>query len=88
MIGRRAVRLRATPPGLSAEVIPSSVDLILAGGSGGLGSVNPAALLPWVDLASLGPGDYTLTVRVDPQIDDSVVIVNPPIVQVRVRRDK
>ena len=88
MIGRRAVHLRATPPGLSVEVIPSAVDLILAGGSGGLGSVNPAALLPWVDLSSLGPGDYTLTVRVEPQIDDSVVIINPPIVQVRVRRDK
>jgi YbbR domain-containing protein len=85
--GRRIV-LRSTPRGLTGLAMPPMVNLILAGGRKALGSINPDALSPWVDLSSLGPGEYTLTVHVDPAVDGDVVRVSPSSVQVRVSSDK
>jgi len=88
VLDSRPLRLRSTPRGLKAQPMPPAVNLILTGGRKALGDVNPDSLVPWVDLSSLGPGEYTLTVHVDPAIEGDVVRVSPSSVQVRVSSDK
>jgi YbbR domain-containing protein len=88
VLGGRQVRLRSTPRGLTGLPMPSVVNLILTGGRKALGNINPDSLVPWVDLSSLGPGEYTLTVHVEPAVEGDVVRVSPASVQVRVASDK
>lgn len=81
-IGPRVVRTRAMPHGLKAQVTPEAVNIVLrAEGQENGPAVD--AILPWIDLSHLGPGEYTLTVHVDPGADASVSRINPPTVQVR-----
>lgn len=86
VLERREVRVLATPRGLRAELIPSTVNVIVTGATANMAV--PATLSPWVDLSRLGPGEYTLTVHVDPAIEGSFVRLEPATVQVHITRDQ
>ena len=42
-------------------------------------------VVPFVDVAGLGPGQYTLPVRVEPAPEFTVTSVSPAAVSVRIR---
>jgi hypothetical protein len=82
-LARRVIRVQATPSGLRAELTPPEVDVIVSGLRASI--VDESTLVPWIDLSRLGPGEYTLTVNTDPAPEGTVIRLNPPTVQVRIR---
>jgi YbbR domain-containing protein len=84
----RAVHLRNLASALTAEAVPPTVDLTLRGNRGALNSVEPDDVVAFVDLAGLGPGQYTLTVHADSPPDAGVTRVEPSSVQVRITSGK
>jgi YbbR domain-containing protein len=78
------VHLRNLGPNLQAEAVPTSVDLTVRGNRDALGRVAADDVTAFVDLAGLGPGQYSLTVHADSSRDAGVTRVNPDAVQVRV----
>src|SRR5262245_28997338 len=61
----RPVHLRNVPPNLEAQAIPSAVDLTVRGSRESLARVEADDIVAYVDLAGLGPGQYSLTVHAD-----------------------
>jgi YbbR domain-containing protein len=84
----RPLHLRNLAPALSAEAVPSAVDVNLRGSREALGRVDPDDIAAYVDLAGLGAGQYTLTVHADASRDTGVTRTEPATVQVRVSRVK
>ena len=84
----QAVHLRNLAPTLEAEAMPAGVDLTLRGNRGTLGRVAPDEVTAFVDLAGLGPGQYSLTVHADSTGDAGVTRVTPESVQVRITSGK
>jgi len=82
------VHLRNLAPTLQAEAMPAGVDLTLRGNRGTLGRVAPDEVTAFVDLAGLGPGQYSLTVHADSAGDAGVTRVSPDSVQVRITSGK
>jgi len=82
------VHLRNTDPNLQAEAVPPAVDLTVRGSRESLGRVTADAVAAFVDLAGLGPGQYSLTVHADPSPDAGVTHVSPESVQVRITSGK
>jgi len=78
------VRLHAVPSGLAATPTPPRVDVVLSGRGQAVNKADAAAIVPWVDLTGLGPGEYVLNVHVDLPSDAWVARVIPDTVQVRV----
>ncbi len=78
------VRSRAVPAGLAVQLSPPLVDVVLRGGTQKLSKIDVEAIVPWIDLAGLGPGEYVLGVHVDPSSDAAVARVIPATVQVRI----
>jgi YbbR domain-containing protein len=79
------VRLRNAAAGLRAQAEPASVTVSLRGNRAALeqaGTDGPAAL---IDLTGLGPGRYTLSVRLDPPPGTAVDSIEPPTVSVTIR---
>ena len=82
------VHLRNLGPNLQAEAVPSAVDLTLRGNRDALGRVAADDLTAFIDLAGLGPGQYSLTVHADSSRDAGVTRVTPESVQVRISSGK
>jgi YbbR domain-containing protein len=84
----QGVHLRNLAPALQAEATPAGVDLTLRGNRGALGHMAPDEVTAFVDLAGLGPGQYSLTVHADTAGDAGVTRVTPASVQVRITSGK
>jgi YbbR domain-containing protein len=82
------VHLRNLAPGLQAEALPAAVDLAVRGNRDAVVHVAPDELAAYVDLAGLGPGQYSLTVHADASRDVGVARVTPDSVQVRITSGK
>ena len=78
------VHLRNLGPNLQAEAVPPAVELTLRGNRDALGRVGADDLAAFIDLAGLGPGQYSLTVHADSSRDAGVTRVAPESVQVRI----
>jgi YbbR domain-containing protein len=88
VVRNRPVRLRDLPPNLTAQAVPTDVDVVIRGSREGLGRVDPEQVVAFVDLKGLGAGEYTLSVDVDPIDDAGVARVEPETVQVRLANIK
>jgi YbbR domain-containing protein len=84
----RPVHLRNLGPALSAQAVPAAVDLTLRGHRDALGRVDADEIVAFVDLAGLGPGQYSLTVHADSSPEAGVTRVEPASVQVRISSGK
>jgi YbbR domain-containing protein len=78
------VHLRGLAPGLSAQAVPSVVNVGLRGSREGLNRVEADDIVVYVDLSGLGSGQYPLTVRADTSNEAGVTRVEPATVQVRI----
>ena len=85
---QQPVHLRNLGPNLQAEAVPSAVELTLRGNREALGRVAADDLTAFIDLAGLGPGQYSLTVHADSSRDAGVTRVAPESVQVRITSGK
>jgi YbbR domain-containing protein len=68
-----------------ARLVPAHVTVVLRGAREVIDTVRPSDIVATVDLEGLGPGQFQLPVRVGPPARLTVVRVEPPQVQVRVR---
>jgi YbbR domain-containing protein len=84
----RPVHLRNIPANLAAQAIPSAVDLTLRGSREALARVEADDIIAYIDLAGLGPGQYSLTVHADSSHEAGVTRIEPSSVQVRIASDK
>jgi YbbR domain-containing protein len=84
----RPVHLRNLGPGLSARAMPTVVDVTLRGHRDALNRVDADDVVAFVDLAGLGPGQYSLSVHADSSPDAGVTRVDPASVQVRITSGK
>lgn len=84
----RPVHLRNVAPNLDAQAIPSAVGLTLRGSREALARVEPDDIVAYVDLAGLGPGQYSLTVHADSSPEAGVTRIEPSSVQVRISSGK
>jgi YbbR domain-containing protein len=82
------VHLRNLGANLQAEAVPAAVDLTVRGNRDTLGRIAADDLTAFVDLAGLGPGQYSLTVHADSSRDAGVTRVTPGSVQIRVTSGK
>ena len=80
------VHIRNLGPNLAAQVVPSTIDVVLRGSREGLNRVETSEVVAFVDLAGLGPGDYPIEVRVDASADAGAARIEPSTVQVRIIR--
>ena len=69
----RPLELRNLPANLTASATPGQVDVTLTGPSEALVRIEPNTVTAYVDLAGLGAGQYTLTVRADVGRDAGVM---------------
>jgi YbbR domain-containing protein len=84
----RPVHLRNVAPNLEAQAIPSAVGLMLRGSREALARVEADDIVAYVDLAGLGPGQYSLTVHADSSPEAGVTRIEPSSVQVRISSGK
>lgn len=80
----QAVHLRNLGANLRAEAVPAAVELTVRGNRETLARVAADDLVAFIDLAGLGPGQYSLTVHADSSREAGVTRVNPESVQVRI----
>jgi hypothetical protein len=80
----RPVHLKNVGTNLSAQAMPSAVDVILRGSRQGLNRVDAEYVTAYVDLASLGSGAYVLAVRVDASQEAGIARIDPATVHVRI----
>jgi YbbR domain-containing protein len=80
----RPIRLRALGARLSAQVMPTTVDVGLRGSREIINRIDADDVHPYVDLSGLGEGEYTLVVRTDTPDHAGVTRVDPAMVQVRI----
>ena len=80
----RPVHLRNVPGSLEAQAIPPAVELTLRGSREALARVEADDIVAYVDLAGLGPGQYSLTVHADSSPDAGVTRIEPSSVQVQI----
>jgi YbbR domain-containing protein len=83
----RAVPLvfRNLPKGRQVTADPPAVAVTLRGPHEALSAIKDEQLQPYVDLANVGPGQYTLQVHVDPRGAYAVTTIEPAAVTVRIR---
>jgi len=84
----RPVHLRNLAPGLQAQAVPTAVVLGLRGSREAFDGVDTDDIVAFIDLAGLGPGQYSLTVHADSLPDVGVTRVEPASVQVRITSGK
>jgi YbbR domain-containing protein len=82
------IHLRNLGPHLQAEAVPPAVEVTLRGNRDTLGRVAADDLTAYIDLAGLGPGQYSLTVHAESSRDAGVTRVTPDSVQVRITSGK
>ncbi len=79
------VHIRNMGSRLSAQARPAGISVTVRGPKDVVEALRPDSLSAFVDLAGLGPGQYNLTVRVEPSPDFVVVRTDPATVRVRIR---
>jgi YbbR domain-containing protein len=84
----RPVHLRNLGANLQAEAEPAAVELTLRGNRDALNRVDADDIQAFIDLAGLGPGQYTLDVHADSSLEAGVTRVEPASVQVRITLGK
>jgi YbbR domain-containing protein len=84
----RPVHLRNLGAALEAEAEPTAVDLTLRGNRDALGRVAADDVAAFIDLAGLGPGQYTLDVHAESPSDAGITRVTPASAHVRISRGK
>jgi YbbR domain-containing protein len=84
----RPVRLVHLGSNLVARANPNAVDVVLRGSREGVNSVEFADVVASVDLAGLGPGSYTLPVRVESPQRAGVARILPATIQVNISSGK
>jgi YbbR domain-containing protein len=84
----RPVHLRNLGANLQAEAEPAAVELTLRGNRDALNRVDADDIKAFIDLAGLGPGQYTLDVHADSSLEAGVTRVEPASVQVRITLGK
>jgi len=82
------VHLKNLAPNLTAQSSPSTVDVRVRGSLEGLSRVQGDDVSPYVDLAGLGAGPYTLPVRAGAIREAGVTGIQPAVVQVRITNGK
>jgi YbbR domain-containing protein len=85
-LANRPIRLRNLESGLTAELTPPAVMLVLRGSRQGIERIALADVQAFVDLTGVGPGDYSLPVRADSPPGAGVARINPATVHVHVVR--
>jgi hypothetical protein len=80
-----AVQVVGLGPGLAAEVIPSTVEVTLAGTVATLNAFGSEAVGASIDLSGRGPGTYTADVAIRAPSGTGVQSVQPPRVTVTIR---
>jgi YbbR domain-containing protein len=80
----RPIHLRNLSPNLTARATPSVVDVTVRGNKEALSRMEPDDATAFVDLAGLGAGEYTLTVRAESSRDAGVTRIEPASIQVRI----
>jgi YbbR domain-containing protein len=78
------VRVRNLDAGLRAQLTPNAVEAVFRGTSDSIGRIDSNAVVAYVDLSGLAPGDYALGVHVDASQGAGVARVIPATVQVRI----
>ena len=68
-----------------ARLVPAQVTVVLRGAREVIDTIRPSDIVAVVDVEGLGPGQFQLPVRVGPPARLTVVRVEPPQVQVKVR---
>jgi hypothetical protein len=84
-IEARLVGHRNLASGLEAVVEPDTVAVVVRGRSSTLDALDVSTVLPYVDLAGVGPGSHEIEVNVDLPVGSMLVRVQPVTVLVRVR---
>jgi len=84
----RPVHLRNLDAGVQAKAEPAAVELTVRGDREALNRAAADAVSAYVDLAGLGPGQYTLDVRAESSPEAGVTRIDPVSVQVRITRGK
>jgi YbbR domain-containing protein len=79
------VTMRNLGAGWQAAATPSEVNVTVRISADQRGSVDQRRVVPYVDLVGLGPGQYTLPVRVDSGPEFSVSSIAPAAVSVVIR---
>jgi len=70
---------------LQATAAPATVTVTVHAAVSRPGAFDESSVVPYVDLVGLGPGQYTLPVRVDPGAAFTVSAITPAAVVVRIR---
>lgn len=84
----RPVHLNGLNPSLVAQAVPPGVLVLVRGSREGVGRIEPSNIIASVDLSGLGPGAYTLPVRVETPGAAGVVRIEPATVQVNIADGK
>jgi YbbR domain-containing protein len=84
----RPVHLRNLGATLEAQAVPAAVELTLRGSRDALNRVDADDIGAFVDLAGLGPGEYSLPVHADSASEVGITHIEPASVQVRVTSGK
>ena len=82
------VLLRNLARNLSAQAMPSTVNVSVRASRDGLAAGGAEAITAYVDLAGRGAGEYTIAVQADASREAGVTRVDPATVQVRIARAK
>ena len=85
LVPRVPVLFRNLGPRLTAQVFPPVAGLATRGPKDVLDALGAGAIVAYVELAGLGPGQYNLPVRVEPPQDVEVRQIDPATVRVRIR---
>jgi YbbR domain-containing protein len=85
VVSGRPVTMRNLGAGWQATAVPAEVTVTLRVANALHGGVDEQRVVPYVDLIGLGPGQYTLPVRVDSGPEFTVSAISPAAVSVRIR---
>jgi YbbR domain-containing protein len=79
------VRARNLATGLSARITPPTVRVTVRGTTEAIEKIRDASIVAYVDLDSIGEGDYGLPVRLEPPADIGVDHLEPTMVNIHVQ---
>jgi YbbR domain-containing protein len=84
----RPVHLRNLAPNLEAQAIPANVDIGVRGSRESINRGDADDIAAFIDLAGLGAGQYSLTVKAGSLKDAGVTHIEPAMVQVLITSGK
>ena len=85
LLSQVPVHLRNPGKGLTAQAVPAAIAVTVRGPSELVAALRPDSISAFVDLATLGPGRYNLSVGFEPGQGFAVVGAAPSTVSVRVK---